>query len=104
MGSLVGNFFEKHVKHKLTADGEVQLRYMPIGKKSPKEKKVKIPSNFEELKTLDKVVAIQSFVEGVRRSGLVLCHWIIESDTLAASDNQGRDARLQHWGSPCNHD
>ena len=85
MGSLVGKFFEKHVKHKLTADGEVQLRYTPIGNKGPKEQTVKILSNFEELKTLDKVV---------------LCHWIIESDTLAASDNQGRDARLQDWGSP----
>ena len=57
MGSLVGKFFEKHVKHKLTADGEVQLRYMPIGRKSAKENNVMIPSNFEELKTLDKVVA-----------------------------------------------
>ena len=64
MGSLVGNFFEKHVKHKLTADGEVQLRYMPIGKKSPKEKKVEIPSNFEELKTLDKVVAKTGLIPG----------------------------------------
>ena len=57
MGSLVGKFFEKHVKHKLTADGEVQLCYMPIGKTSPKEQNVKIPSNFEELQTLDKVGA-----------------------------------------------
>ena len=57
MGSLVGKFFEKHVKHKLTADGEVQLCYTPIGNKGPKEQIVKIPSNLEELKTLDKVVA-----------------------------------------------
>ncbi|CAE7805689.1 CRN16, partial [Symbiodinium necroappetens] len=57
MGSLVGKFFEKHVKHKLTADGEVQLRYTPIGNKGSKEQTVKIPSNFEELKTRDKVVA-----------------------------------------------
>ena len=57
MGSLVGNFFEKHVKDKLTADGEVKLRYTPIRKTSLKEQNVKIPGNFEELKTLDKVVA-----------------------------------------------
>ena len=57
MGSLVGKFVEKHVKHKLTADGEVQLRYTPIGNKGSKEQTVKIPSNFEELKTRDKVVA-----------------------------------------------
>ena len=58
MGSLVGNFFEKHVKHKLTAGGKVKLPYTPVGKTSLKEQFVNIPSNFEELKTLDKVVAL----------------------------------------------